>query len=58
MNRRRLLAKTAGSWRASQSSFGPTAWVVRGEPPLARIDSAPKRSVNSTISASARVSTP
>ena len=58
MNRRRLFAKTAGSCRASYSSFGPTAWVVSGEPPLKKTDPSPRCSVSSTISLPTRVSTP
>ena len=58
MNHRRVAAQTSGSWRASQAIFGPTAWLVSGEPQRSRMRSAPKRSVSSSISRAARVSTP
>jgi hypothetical protein len=51
-------AWTAGSCRASQRTFGPTAWLVSGDPPRARISSAPSSWSSSAISALARVSTP
>ena len=49
---------TSGSCRTTQASLGPIDWLVSGIPVRRRIDAAPMRRSNSSISSAARVSTP